>query len=456
MVVVSTGYRRMRRKKIRHGGLEIWNVIFLTPPTTSSLHSNDGTVVVRPLASFIMANNISVNVRPLLSPGVGVDEVESWIQDHSNPFDRASGTRLLIPVLEATCNPIVVLRVLEAFPEAACVGSGYFYPLHLAVLHGERCVLEVVQALAQAAPEILSTRGSSFLTTPFHLSIIRRCTREVITWLFPMYQAEPAAVPLPIQHMDLVEASLPLHTHDEWLRTPLHSLVAYEDVDVPILRRMIELVPDGGTVADCYGRCPLHVATMVSCEAAAVLLLEASPEVLRRSDRQGKLPIHHAWEERQEPVGGRLLQRFLAACPETCVWPDSHQCSILGSPGGLEYVLTEVPGIIREPLSSGDHLSHVALRRGASTACLDILLEQYPDAVKLASGGLLPLHLAIEWLSDMRSDDLTQMKRVASAYPEALAIPFPCGLPLALKAAALNCHHSVLYELIRMKPTACL
>lgn len=99
-----------------------------------------------------------------------------------------------------------------------------------------------------------------------------------------IHEAFPAAI------------STPEDNKRGWL--PLHLAAAspVDEQDPELIRRLVELYPNGASTPDHKGRYPLHLAcgTGKSWKGGLEILMEAYPEAIAPADANGLLPFHHA------------------------------------------------------------------------------------------------------------------------------------------------------------------
>ena len=123
----------------------------------------------------------------------------------------------------------------------------------------------------------------------------------------------------------------------------------------------------GAGVRGSDGDYPLHLALKVESANLAIvsLLAAASPDVLRRPDGEGDLPLDLAF---RADLGADF---YAALAPEL--------------------------GLLAPPAGSDDHALHAALRNGAGAGAAAFLLSAAPEVLTLAgAGGNYPLHAALQ------------------------------------------------------------
>ena len=123
----------------------------------------------------------------------------------------------------------------------------------------------------------------------------------------------------------------------------------------------------GAGVRGSDGDYPLHLALKVESANLAIvsLLAAASPDVLRRPDGEGDLPLDLAF---RADLGADF---YAALAPEL--------------------------GLLAPPAGSDDYALHAALRNGAGAGAAAFLLAAAPEVLTLAgAGGNYPLHAALQ------------------------------------------------------------
>ena len=123
----------------------------------------------------------------------------------------------------------------------------------------------------------------------------------------------------------------------------------------------------GAGVRGSDGDYPLHLALKVESANLAIvsLLAAASPDVLRRPDGEGDLPLDLAF---RADLGADF---YAALAPEL--------------------------GLLAPPAGSDDYALHAALRNGAGAGAAAFLLSAAPEVLTLAgAGGNYPLHAALQ------------------------------------------------------------
>ena len=162
----------------------------------------------------------------------------------------------------------------------------------------------------------------------------------------------------------------------------------------------------GAGVRGSDGDYPLHLALKVESANLAIvsLLAAASPDVLRRPDGEGDLPLDLAF---RADLGADF---YAALAPEL--------------------------GLLASPAGSDDHALHAALRNGAGAGAAAFLLSAAPEVLTLAgAGGNYPLHAALQ----ARPINLEAVRWALDQSTLALALRNDANMqPLHVAAAAVR------------------
>ena len=162
----------------------------------------------------------------------------------------------------------------------------------------------------------------------------------------------------------------------------------------------------GAGVRGSDGDYPLHLALKVESANLAIvsLLAAASPDVLRRPDGEGDLPLDLAF---RADLGADF---YAALAPEL--------------------------GLLAPPAGSDDYALHAALRNGAGAGAAAFLLSAAPEVLTLAgAGGNYPLHAALQ----ARPINLEAVRWALDQNTLALALRNDANmLPLHVAAAAVR------------------
>ena len=162
----------------------------------------------------------------------------------------------------------------------------------------------------------------------------------------------------------------------------------------------------GAGVRGSDGDYPLHLALKVESANLAIvsLLAAASPDVLRRPDGEGDLPLDLAF---RADLGADF---YAALAPEL--------------------------GLLAPPAGSDDHALHAALRNGAGAGAAAFLLSAAPEVLTLAgAGGNYPLHAALQ----ARPINLEAVRWALDQNTLALALRNDANMqPLHVAAAAVR------------------
>ena len=162
----------------------------------------------------------------------------------------------------------------------------------------------------------------------------------------------------------------------------------------------------GAGVRGSDGDYPLHLALKVESANLAIvsLLAAASPDVLRRPDGEGDLPLDLAF---RADLGADF---YAALAPEL--------------------------GLLAPPAGSDDHALHAALRNGAGAGAAAFLLSAAPEVLTLAgAGGNYPLHAALQ----ARPINLEAVRWAVDQSTLALALRNDANMqPLHVAAAAVR------------------
>jgi hypothetical protein len=142
-------------------------------------------------------------------------------------------------------------------------------------------------------------------------------------------------------------------TQDSILESlPLH-VACEHDASVEVLAILIHAYPEGLTKPDKYGNLPIHCASSLESPESALLLLHACPESAKMKTNKGQTPLHLACS--RYDISNELVQVLIQLYKDACKSRDWQG---------------------RLPL-------HSACMWNAPTCVLELLLQCYPEGVRL-------------------------------------------------------------------------
>lgn len=149
------------------------------------------------------------------------------------------------------------------------------------------------------------------------------------------------------------------------------------------------------------GKTPLHVAASNGADVSVVqYLLSKKPETIAEKDAWGKTPLACACAAATDTNDGNEEGEY---CVET------------NTAAVLEVLMD--PARIVEPDRGGMLPLHIACAAGASIENIELLMDEYPDAIRVPdNNGRYPLHAACS--KTTVSEELLEM--LVTAYPDAL------------------------------------
>ena len=260
------------------------------------------------------------------------------------------------------------------------------YPLHLACYNKE-CPNEVIQLFLQRR-------------NLYHLEHI--CGK---TGLDPMENEYHGGTPLHYYlprtsnvNLDIVEQlavyseELIISTGDDTKSTPIHILMHNKNIGdlFDVVKYLVEINPDSIKAKDRYDRTPLSVACLNTniTTRTVKLLLEACPSSIHQRSSSYALPIHKLCEvkDMDDVVAIEILKLLLG------VRPDS---------------ISQI----------GNFWGHLPIHKAAankSQAFCKILVDAYPESVKVDGDGRLPFHCACN------NGRIDTVKYLFGLYPECI------------------------------------
>ena len=264
------------------------------------------------------------------------------------------------------------------------------YPMHLACYNKE-CPNEVIQLILQKECRNQLTHvgymdfnwgktgldGGYYGGTPLHY-----------------YLSRTSNVDLDVVKQLVANPEMLLLTGDDTNCTPMHILMHNKNIGEmsDVVKYLVESNPDSLKAKDEYDRTPLNVACMYGFMTAKTieLLLEACPESIHQRSSSNALPIHKFCEvkDMDDAVAIDILKLLLEAHPD----------------------------LVSQTSSYGEHLPlHLAASNKSQSFC-KILVDAYPESVKVDGYGCLPFHCACN------NGRLDTVKYLFGLYPECLHI----------------------------------
>jgi len=300
----------------------------------------------------------------------------------------------------------IVEYILDKYPEAATVESGEpgyvgsietmimnTFPLHLAC-YNQYCPSSIIKLLLERCPAAFR----------HHVQIgnVFRCeyyseAQEGLPLHY--YVARKTNVDIDIVKMLIEAYPQALQATDGVGFTPLHAIVSSENENINdllhIIQYLIEVEPTCVRTVDQHGRAPLHVA----CQSGGItleivrLLVNEWPEAISTRERNGFTPIHD------------LCNNYYL--------DDETALDI------LRLLINNDLNLAREMVDDEDYLPIHIAATGKSTAFCKVLIDADPESVRIEGGyNSLPIHIACD--DNIRADAVDTIQYMLDLYPESM------------------------------------
>ncbi|KAL7574732.1 hypothetical protein ACA910_017296 [Epithemia clementina (nom. ined.)] len=313
-------------------------------------------------------------------------------------------TRELYPLAALCClrPPLDVLDVVFQANKSAVEFAETFrasLPMHYACGFGAS--LEVVQYLYQVYPDSVSI-GRTDMVTPLHLACAyyKGGESDVIDFLLDKH---------PDGSKQLATDMLPLHS------------AAHGGAPLPVLERLVKLMPESTAATDCNGRTPLHVA----CERKGNLkgvqfLLSQAPETIDTENDSRFTPISLAAMHQSVEVLELLLDHSEALEDHQGVTL-LHMAAFQNTADVIDYLAEKYPYMIRARVRDSDRYTPLlaACRHEASPDVVRALIRHDPTTLNMPDGdGRPPIESARQAGADPRVLQVLQDELNAVAAAE--------------------------------------
>jgi hypothetical protein len=330
-----------------------------------------------------------------------------------------------------------ILATIEEYPAMLQQRDGYGNPLHVEC--GFLCRSAVIRKCVELCPELLAMADREG-SLPLHRLLENR--RSSIEDALTMIERYPAAIqhpnskgvlPLHIEckrqsRSTIIKRCIDLHPEalsiaDEEGSLPLHILLESKSSSTEDALMMIERYPAALqhlTTADLQ---PLHIECNCQCRSTIVKkCIELYPEGLVKADADGYLPLHRLLEDESSSTEDALL--MIKRYPTTA----QHQNSCDQLPLHIECyqqcrssVIWKLIGLYPEAASIADSLERLPLHyliQNQSSSMDDVIrmIMQYPAALQRRTK-YEDLPLYIECNHQCRAKILS---KCIELYPEAL------------------------------------
>jgi ankyrin repeat protein len=192
-------------------------------------------------------------------------------------------------------------------------------------------------------------------------------------------------------------------SQDQFGWTALHFSVGtdyndyrlFNDINIDLIRVLVEMTPETLRVKDRQGRLPLHTLLYNSAKAVSIdviKLLLVYPDGAKEKDKSGMLPLHLCCDNGQ-PF--EVIKFLLELYPEGTKVVDKH----------------------------GDLPLHIVCRRNAPVEIIKAIIDVWPNAAReRGKGGQIPLY----W-SCGRTAPFEVIKILLDAYPEGVNARYDYG-----------------------------
>ena len=367
-------------------------------------------------------------------------------------------TRLIThPLYQAVCNDDTsmteIQRLLDQAPHDAKCGIGLFKLIKYALLH-TKTKSQVLKLFIQQDTKCAEIRDEEYGGYLLHLALGSEMEVNRLDFIRLLIKLYPNAARtrdeegyLPLHHAAVME-EIPavailwlLDCYPEGAKMAVPSLgelaihmaaTRWKYMTVEVMRRIVELYPEGVQVQDHARKVPLHYA----CRLARVQVIEylgsLFPKGASVRDANGCLPLHLAHEHRTQPL--TVMRYLLNLYPDgihtvdcsSGMLPLHHTCGYKETLGSrllresyyerdirhcssqernkrynneydeiIHLLIRLYPEGLQVRDNHGRLPLHHACRAPVSLRMLQTLLEQNPeDTIVADNNGLLPLHHA--------------------------------------------------------------
>lgn len=312
----------------------------------------------------------------------------------------------------------IVLFLLESFQDAAAVPlpQSCYLPIHAAI--PRKYSLEVIQAIVEAYPGALKTALQFSNHLPLHLAIESKAHAKVIRYLIDRrprsaaMKASDGSLPIHLLLADpnmvklkliqrLVEACPgSLKVGDANMKLPLHLALEQNNIDVSIIRYILEKDKLALKVASRDGNLPLHCAVFSKCPLEVIqLIADANLDCLNQPNAMGQLPLHIAVEKKCDvEVVSFLIEQNKQAVAVKAKERDLPLFVAMSHEYPFDVITSLVsafPDVLKMTNSKGDYPVHVAIKRNDMNSAM-LFLSMFQNVAAFKCGNTLTLHLAIE------------------------------------------------------------
>jgi len=378
------------------------------------------------------------------NPGLSANYKNSFNSSYGMHKDKASF------IFHYACmNKNVTLEIIEfllsnsikCFPDAAQVLSTEFatrqgdrhpsisetYPLHIACSN-EHCPSDVIRFLLKLYPpacEHLSNINGGVHSDayqvaglPLHYYLARNKNVDIDTVKL-LVEAYPQSLMITDEGDE--DEEVPCY--------PIHALLSNKKTNNihEILSYMLELEPSSISLLDGSGRAPLHLACRNGNMTLEVVqfIFNKWPEAIRTRDRyDGWLPVH-----------------------ELCI---NQKLDGIVALEILQFMLGIDPALVRERNDLGYLPIHLAPGEMSIAFC-KVLIDTYPESVRIDIDGSLPIHEACRY--DTRYDTIELIQYLLEIYPESINARDLKGR-LSIHYAAMNGRTGMIELLLKHDPDA--
>jgi len=325
-------------------------------------------------------------------------------------------------------NRVLYIELPENLDEA--------YPLLHTACKNKNVTLEIVKYLMDTFPEPQGEWSTSNFCPnneteayPIHCACSNKdCPNDVIRFLV---EQDPEA----LKHLCIVDEGI--HNHNEFYieGLPLHYYLARNlNIDIDIVKMLVERYPQSLMTSDenwpCY---PIHVVVSDKhCinQELLMYLLEQEPASIRVLDGNGYAALHHACYNKHLTLG--IFQIIFNKWPEAIrmrtdsgYLPIHELCTNENLDDNvslevLQYMISIDPMLVREVDEDLNLPIHYAVYR-MSTAFCKVLVDAYPDSLKVEANFRLPIHDACGYGG--RVDTVDTVQYMLDLYPASINAP---------------------------------
>jgi len=403
------------------------------------------STIIEALFDLCTSDELSITAlhKTINNPGLSANYKNSF----NSSYDADNRDKALFVVHYACMNKNVTLEIIEfllnndirSFPNAAQVLSTEFltrqgdetstsetYPLHIACCN-ENCPSDVIRFLVDRYPpacEHLSninegvhcdTYQVAGLPIHYYLARNKNVDIDTVKLLVEMY---PQSLMITDEEDDEEEACYPIHALLSNEKTNnIHEILSY----------MLELEPSSIQLLDGRGGSPLHLSCRNGNMTLEVVqfIFNKWPEAMRTRDRyDGWLPVH-----------------------ELCV---NQKLDGIVALDILRFMLDTDQTIARERNDLGYLPIHLAPGEMSIAFC-KVLVDTYPESVRIDLDGSLPIHEACRY--DTRYDTTELIQYLLEIYPESINARDLKGR-LPIHYAAMNGRTGTIELLLKHDPDA--